>query len=112
MPLLLIDDGCTEDGIVPATPRTPEVRFRYRPALPEAVYGFLGAPRGSGKQSLAAVVAILSAHLVSWDVADASGATVPVTPEALAKVPHRVLGKLADAVMGYDADKQEADAGN
>ena len=112
MPLLLIDDGCTEDGVVPATPRTPEVRFRYRPALPEAVYGFLGAPRGSGKQSLAAVVGLLSAHLVSWDVVDARDETVAITPEALGKVPHRVLGKMADAVMGYDADRQEADAGN
>lgn len=110
MPRLLIDDGCTLDGVVPATARTPEVRFRYRPALPEAVYEVQHAMKAGGRQEAAGVVAILAAHVVSWDVEGTDGHTVPVTPEMLKKVPYRAQQAMLDFVCGYR--DHEGDAKN
>lgn len=111
---LLIQDGYTLDGVVPKKGRLPEVRYRYRPALAEDVFGYLSAPKDTGKQAMTAAADFLTKHLVSWDVADEKGEALPVTKEALRRVPHLVLRQMVDTVMGYgqDSDAQEADVKN
>ncbi len=109
---VLIHDGYTLDGKTPPMGHAPEVSFRYRPALPEQVYEYQRATRNSGKEELRIVVDFLIKHLVSWDVVDKSGETVPVTPETLRKVPYRILQKFLDFVTGYDILEQGQDAKN
>lgn len=112
MRTLLIDDGCTLDGQVPAQGGVPAVSFRYRPALPEAVYEYTRAQKANGRQELKAVVDLLSAHVISWDVVDAKGDHMPVTADTLRRVPHRVQQRMVDLVTGYGPEQMGADAGN
>lgn len=109
---VLIHDGYTLDGRIPAFGHHPEVSFRYRPALPEQVYEYTNAPKKTGKEELKAVVDLLLKHLVSWDVRDQAGETVPVTADNLKRIPHRVQQKMVDYVTGYAAEEAAADAKN
>ncbi len=108
----LIHDGYTLEGVVPALGSTPELKFRYRPALPEAVYEFGRAAKLNGKQEMAAVIALLVAHLVDWNVTNQDGAVVPINAESLKRVSHRAQQRMVDVVTGYTADEQGADAKN
>ncbi len=109
---LLIHDGYTLEDTLPKRGRYPAVVFRYRPALAEAVYEYRRASRDGGKEEARATVKLLKDHLVSWDVTDDKDVTVPITPEALAKVPERVQQWLVNYVTGYGPDQQEADVKN
>lgn len=112
MPAQLIFDGYTWDHVIPARRGWPAVTFRYRPALPEAVYDYLAAPSLTGKQRLDAAVKLLAAHVVSWDLTDAKGESTPVTPENLRRVPYPVIQGFLDAVTSYGPEQQAADLGN
>lgn len=107
---LLIEDGLTLDGVIPARGKWPELKFRYRPALPEQGFAYAKAKQETGKQLLAATIDLLSKHLVSWDVTDAQDELVPITPAALAKVPQRYLTEMVNFVTGYE--DHEADVKN
>lgn len=107
------NDGYTMSGSIPAFGSLPEVNFRYRPALPDAVYEFLRANRGTGKDEMRAVVDLLSKHLVSWDVREKEdGETVPVTADYLRRVPHRCQQRMIDLITGYAPDEQGKDVKN
>jgi hypothetical protein len=109
---LLIQDGFTLDGDIPARGPYPAVAFRYRPALAEDVYEYTQARVDSGKKRLEATVAIVAKHIVSWDVEDGDKKPVPITPATLARVPQPYLDAMLDHVTGYAYVGQAADAKN
>lgn len=122
MPALAIDDGYTLDGRTkasitdPVTGRVlfdglPEVQFRYRPALPDALAEWRHQMRTatSGRAQVDATAQFVAAHIVSWDVTDAKGAPLPITPDAVRKVPEPILDQIVDAVAKW-APKHLADA--
>lgn len=110
---LLINDGYTLEKTIPARGQVPAVTFRYRPALPDAVHEwrYQTTRAKSGAATALAEAELLKTQLVSWDVTDAKGATVPITLEALAKIHHRVRSEMLDAVL-YGIEEAEADVKN
>ena len=96
---LLIRDGYTLDGKIPAKPGLHgEVKFSYRPALPERVVEFLRADTSTPVRELANTIKLLSEHLVAWDEE-----CDPTSPETLRRVPHSALQLLVNHVTGYSA---------
>lgn len=111
--LIPLNDGYTLEGKVPAFGTLPELNFRFRPALPDTVYEFLRSPRGSGKDEAKAVVELLGKHVVGWDVKEKEdGETIPVSPDALKRLPHRYQQRMVDIVTGYAPDEQAKDVKN
>lgn len=99
---ILIRDGYTLEGLIPARPGLHgELRFSYRPALPERVVEYLRADKSTAAKEVGAAVKLLGEHLVSWDAEE------PLTPEGapglLRRLPHPVLTALVDHVTGYSA---------
>lgn len=125
MPALQIDDGFTLDGRTtavvsdPVTGRAlhnglPEVAFRYRPALPDALAEWRYAMRAAttGRAQVDATAQFVAAHLVSWDVTDAKGAPLPITADAVRKVPEPILDQLVEAVSKWAPKHLAAALGN
>jgi len=139
--LVVIDDGYTLVGeCKDADGRRTPLRFKYRPALPEAVYEYRAAlmraraAPAAGAEQLNAVVALLDAHVESWEGVYRRGAggvevAVPFAPGRKGPGGQPVPGSLADPavrravgtdyldqmvnfVTGYDVGMWEADAGN
>ena len=108
-----IADGYTLSGKIPALANVwPEVRFTYRPALPERVYDYLRQARDSGKAQMGAIVKLLTEHLVSWSVEDEVGNERPITGEVLRRLHAPIIDRLVDAICSYTPAEAEADAKN
>lgn len=110
--MLLILDGFTLDGKIPARGPYQEVNFRYRPALAEDVYDYTQGKQDTGRQRLTATVALVAKHLASWDVLDDRGTPIPITSEVLRKVPQSHLEAMLNYVTGYTVAEQASDAKN
>jgi hypothetical protein len=112
--LIPINDGYTKTGTFPdGRGGYPAVNFTYRPALPEAVYDYLEAPKLTGKDRFRATIAMLKAHLRSWDVFDDDGdAVAPMTDEIFKRTPQRILEYILQKITGWGEDEQEEDAKN
>lgn len=105
MPASIVADGYTLPGRIPGLANTyPTLRFRYRPALPDAAYDYYEKRRGAegGKAVRDAVVAFLDKHLVDWDAKDRqTGNALPLTPESLRTLHYPVLERLVDHVLSF-----------
>lgn len=109
MARVLIGDGYTIDGRFPGKGYVPPVDFKFRPALPEVVYGFLRSKRDTGKEAIKATTDILIAHLVSWDVEDKDGSPVEITAANLKQTPQPLLEFMLDCVCGYEKPREDAE---
>ena len=131
---LLIEDGYTLDGTIPAQGKQPEINFRYRPALYAEVKEWTNSVRTTGKLHEAATVKLLVKHVASWDVTIKAGSLrkimgkdaepvvadhedddvvlVPIHAKTLARVPQPVLDQLVNFVTGYAPEDQGDDAKN
>jgi len=105
-------DGYLFDGFIPERGRYPSVSFRYRPALPEAVFDYLEAPKGTGKLRVKAITDLLLPRLHSWDVVDDRDEPTGITRENLERCPYDVLSELVNQVCSYGPVEQEADQKN
>lgn len=132
MPGLLIHDGYSLPGKIPAQAGFPEVNFQYRPALADQLNGWRTARIESGRDATDAVIRVLDKTLISWDVTESIGilkkilgnpenlrerpdheeTMVPITEKTLRFVPDLVLKQLFDIVSGYGPKQQEADVKN
>jgi hypothetical protein len=113
---LLIDDGMTATATIEAQGKLPALTYSYRPALPAAVHLYLHALRMGGKAADDGTVALLKAHLVSWDVQETRKSRVqgpaPITAEKLAALPFDIRERLTAKLTSYAGDEQEAAEGN
>lgn len=106
---LLISDGFVMEDTIAARGRIPALTFRYRPALPEQVYEYQRANQGvSGKQQVKVISDFLLAHLVSWDVCEKEGETVPISADTLRRVPALILLQIVNIVAGYASGEGDA----
>lgn len=112
MPSIFVGDGFDLDTTLPAFLGFPAIRFKYRPALPERVYEYLHACRGSGSQHFDATVKLLAEHLIEWDATDRNGNRLPPDERTLRGVAHPVLERLAEYVTSYTPAQREADRKN
>ncbi len=106
---ILIPDGYTFDGELPAAGKLPPLKFRYRPALYLALAEFMH-PKPNGTEAGKAGIKLLMDHLVSWD-ATANGQSVPITEDALNRLGFR-LEKLIGVISSYTGDEQGRDEKN
>ncbi len=104
---LLINDGMTLTAKVAARGPWPELVAKYRPALPAAVIEYVEACKPSAAARLQATIKLLTDHLVSWDVTDAKGEIMAVTPASLRRVPQPYLDELTNHVTGYGSQAEE-----
>lgn len=130
--IMAIDDGYTLSGCCrdESGVRQP-LRFKYRPALPEAVYEYRiqSVAAKSGQDRLSAVLAILAAHVESWDgvyradpntrvpvsvpfKAAGDSATALADPAVRRGVGVDYIDQMINHVTGYTAGEWEADAKN
>ena len=75
----LINDGYTLDATLARRGPWPALPVKYRACLPAAGYCYQMTPRETPKARLKAVVDLLAAQLVGWDILDTSGAAVPIS---------------------------------
>lgn len=93
------------------------VSFEYRPALPDAIYEWQNKLMRAvtGKEQLDATAVLVSDHLVSWDVIDATGGkekTAEIDSSTVRRIPHPILSQLVKKVTTWAVRSQEQDAGN
>jgi hypothetical protein len=92
-----VDDGYTRDGrIAEAAGRWPEINFAYRPADASQFTEQFVAER-------------LAKNLVSWDIRNSKGESVPITAENLMRLVHPVLMRIYAIINSTEASD---DAGN
>lgn len=112
-----LEDGYTAKGYLKAVPQLyPEVRFTYRPILPEQRAAFVEAVRkakdGPGAERRTA--AILAKHLLTWDVTDSKGDTVSITGDRILRLRWALYDRLVAVVLygteGGDVDPSWTDA--
>lgn len=90
----------------------PVVRFRYRPALPEALAEMRMRTRraNTGKEEVKAVADFLAAHLVEWDVVN-KGEPAKIEAESIAKIGEPILNQIL-AIVARWAPNASTDRGN
>ena len=116
MPLSL-DDGYTISDKTSGKDKrgdpVPVVEFKYRPALPPAIYKVRHdqerAPNGEAE--FAVVAKFLVAHLTEWDVV-IRDKPAPITVENLAHVPDPILSDMVAAVTSWKPADWESHAKN
>lgn len=110
---LLIRDGYTLTGRIPAQSPWPEVVFQFRPALPEEVVEYIqGAPSRKPKAHVEAQVKLLASHLVSWDVKEADGSPAAINEKTLRCLPYPILVAMLNHIQGYAESEASEDAKN
>ena len=98
-------DGYTQSGFIAEVPRMHgSLRSQYRPALVEerSRLGEMAArlrPHLYDRQ----VAAFTAEKLIEWDLTDASGRDVAITPEALLRLQPTLFVKLHRIVLGWIA---------
>jgi len=100
MACAFIDDGYTEDGVIPECPGLwPEIRFSYRPLT---AADFADYAQAAEKLNTAALKKLTSeriaSKLVTWSIADSRGADVPITAENVARLKPAVFSALFDRI--------------
>lgn len=105
MPKVLIRDGQTQRGVAKAEYGNPEVTFTYRPALPVEVLEYFDRADNavSARDKMKVIVEFLAHHVQNWDVEnDHDEERAPVNSDTLNRVPHSVIMKMVDIVLGYN----------
>lgn len=104
---ILIPDGFTLEGLIPARPGLHgDVRFKYRPARSERVIEYLKADKGTPAKDLVADVKLLLDQLVSWEV------EAPLDEPTLRMVAYPALQTMVNHVCGYSATDWKEREGN
>lgn len=104
----LIDDGYTIAGKIDRYPGIyPELRFTYRPVLSERRNRYL-----RDAQDVEKIVRhradLISEHVVSWDIRDASGNELPKKYDTVRKLQPLLLDRMIEIIMGYSSNGEEA----
>lgn len=105
-----IRDGFTQDGyIAPMERRHGELRFKFRPMLPEDFEEF-DVFRNSNILKPKAVVSRLakecSDRLVAWSE-QVDGKDVPIGPDYVKRLRHTLLSKLFQVIAGERASDED-----
>lgn len=114
---LSIDDGYTITGKTAGKDKqdnvVPVVIFKYRPALPPALYKVRQEQDRAvnGEAEFAAVARFLVAHLTEWDVM-IRDKVAPITIESLAHCPEWLINELSSAVTAWKPVNWEEAAKN
>lgn len=109
---LKIGDGYSFESTCPARGPWPAVRFSYRPALYDETEEHLAAMARGGKAKAEATAELLTRHVTSWDVEDATGNPAVPTRELLRLLPHAHVQHMVNAITGYLPEEQAADQKN
>ena len=109
MKMRVINDGLTLTGVWDGTEAGfGFVRFKYRRALPEAVYDYQSRAHrldASGRERMVAIETLLFpgpvSRLVEWDVVNERDEQVQPSREALRMVPASFINRICDCVCSY-----------
>lgn len=111
---IIPNDGYTEAGyFAERRGLNTAIHFRYRPLTHSQRYATQDvlAKRTGTPQSLA-VHATVAKQVVEWDLVDAAGNPLPITPQTVASVKPQIVERLFSCVMGYEAgDLDASDSG-
>jgi len=99
-----IPDGYTADCFIKGVANIYEdVRFRYRPVLPEAIRTLMHNYFDKTAQQQAEIVnETLKRQLVEWDICDHEGNPVAITVENLNHITKPLKDRLFNVVTCYD----------
>ena len=99
-----VPDGYTEDGYISEFPNVHEaVRFKFRPALPEAVRVIMHRfDEKPAKQKGDNIDQTLMHHLVEWDLCDHEGNTLALAVENFRRIKKPLKDRLFNIVTCYD----------
>lgn len=139
MPGLIIHDGYTLEAVIPGDDGFPGIKFRYRPAMPDALNEWRVAQRATGRDETTLRTKFVEDHLADWDVTERAGVLrkvlgrelterfsdvrdaksddevvrAPIHSRVLRCLPDKRLNQLFDFVAGYARQQeQETDAKN
>lgn len=99
------DDGYTEPFLVLGVPGLyPRVEGRFRPMLIEQLVDYWRVSEKLKELEVRKMVAgYLAAHVKEWDLKDAKGHTVPITPANMLRVKHGLFRRLFAIVSTEEA---------
>jgi hypothetical protein len=107
-----IRDGFTRRSFIKEVPGLHgELRFSYRPMLPEqrnAVRRLVSGEKGDKGDVLLRTA--IAEHLVDWSATDDDGRSVKIGPEGVRRLPPALYDRLYLIVSGMDASDPEPDA--
>jgi hypothetical protein len=110
----LIDDGYTREHFIDLADR-PALRVLYRPMLAAERRRLalqtvrLGARGKAGREAASRlVVSAIAARLVEWDLADACGAPIEITPESVAALEPGLFEAIHSMVTRFDDEGTSA----
>lgn len=100
-----ISDGYTERGTVAAVPGIyPAVKLTWRPMLIEQLVAYYKASEKASALQLRQICAkLLADHIVTWDLKDARGGTVPVSVASMLRLKDRLFNRLFGVVSTQEA---------
>jgi hypothetical protein len=111
---MLIDDGYTREHFIDIADR-PALRVLYRPMLAAERRRLalqtvrLGAHGKAGREAAAQlVVSAIAARLVEWDLTDAEGAPIEITPESLAALDPGLFEAIHSTITRFDDEGPSA----
>lgn len=108
----LIQDAQTLVFKVPARGPWPDMSFRYRRALYQALSENRMAPKDTAQKIVQETCRFIEKHVVSWDVTGPNKEMVPATADNIAKLPAPYIDEMYAAVTGYSVQEQEYDLKN
>lgn len=106
-----ISDGYTRSGIISEVPRLyPAVRLSWRPVLVAERVKIVDEIANATSRPLGEAIAAreVARRIVKWDLVDAKGEAVPVSPEHLLRVHPALNFRIYQVVMGYEAPDEDA----
>lgn len=100
--IIPINDGYTRQGYIEAVPRLhDELVFEYRPMIPEEVEQLNAAlDRTIPVQTIHRVAAAVLKHLKSWSEVDEEGKPVPLSFDAIRRLPYPMLSNVRRIIEG------------
>lgn len=110
----VLNDGQTRRAKISA-PQNPELgsfEIEYRLAMAKAVETFFKSQDSAGTGTLRAgvIATTIRDHLVSWSVKDAAGAAVPITGDAILRLPWSLQQRTLNVVLGMAPGNPADDA--
>ncbi len=95
------DDGWTFKGyIAPVENLNPEVRFTYRPCIPEERSTVISLLDGKDADVQDQQIAkVLAARIKTWDVKDEDGKAAPISSEFIRRLQFQLFDRMAGIII-------------
>lgn len=109
-----IRDGYTRRAFIYSDGNHDGLEFQYRPMLPDAVDELIAKTKkevlSRPKDRIQIIAATIAPHITEWSEAGVDDAMLPITPDAVARLPWPLLSRVEAIVTGFSYSDLAPDA--